>query len=73
MVCAFLDSFCLLFALLKHPKTVFFGGQKHRFYPPKHHLLHAKSYAFATQNLCFGKINADFSLFYLLFFSRLKK
>ena len=42
-------------------------------YPPKDDVLHPKSIAFATQNLCFGKINADFSLFYPLFFSGLEK
>ena len=60
MGCAFLDSFCLLFALLKRPKTVFFGVQKHRFYPPKADVLYAKSYAFATQNLFFYISNAHF-------------
>ena len=55
-----MSSFCLLFILPKRPKTVFFGLQKHRFYPPKDDVWHAKSYAFATQNLCFYIFNTDF-------------
>ena len=43
-----MSSFCLLFIPLKRPKIMFFGLQKHRFYPPKDDVLHAKSYAFAT-------------------------
>jgi len=39
---------------------MFFGLQKHRFYPPKDDVWHAKSYAFATQNLCFGILKPDF-------------
>jgi len=54
------DSFYLLFTLLKHPKTVFFGWQKHRFFLSKDDVLRSKSYAFASQNLCFGKIKAAF-------------
>ena len=55
-----MSSFCLLFILPKRPKTVFFGLQKHRVYPPKDDVWHTKSYAFATRNLCFGIFNADF-------------
>ena len=54
------DSSYLLFTLLKHPKTVFFGWKKHRFFLSKDDVLHSKSYAFAIQNLCFGKIKAAF-------------
>ena len=56
----FMSGFYLLFILPKRPKTVFFGLQKHRFYPPKDDVWHAKSYAFATRNLCLYIFNADF-------------
>lgn len=68
-----MSSFCLLFVPPKRSKTVFFGLQKHRFYPPKDDVLHSKSIAFVAQNLCFGKISTDFSPFYPLFFSGLEK
>jgi len=55
-----MSIFYLSFVPLKRPKIVFFGLQKHRFYPPKDDVWHAKSYAFATRNLCFGIFNADF-------------
>jgi len=55
-----MSSFYLLFILPKRPKTVCFGLQKHRFYPPKDDVLPFKSYAFATQNLCFYIFNTDF-------------
>ena len=52
--------FCLSFVPLKRPKIVFFGLQKHRFYPPKDDVLARKSYAFATQNLCPYIFSTDF-------------
>ena len=52
--------FYLSFIPLKRPKIVFFGLQKHRFYPPKDDVLHAKSYAFTTQNLYPYIFNTDF-------------
>ena len=55
-----MSSFCLLFVPPKRPKIVFFGLQKHSFYPSKDDVLPFKSYAFATRNLCFGIFNADF-------------
>ena len=55
-----MSGFYLLFILPKRPKTVFFGFQKHRFYLIKDDVWHAKSYAFATQNLCFYIFNTDF-------------
>ena len=59
-ICIFMSSFCLLFVPPKRPKIVFFGLQKHSFYPPKDDVWHAKSYAFATRNLCFYIFNTDF-------------
>ena len=35
--------------------------------------LHPKTYVFTTQNLCFWKVKAIFSLFYPYFFYRLEK
>ena len=55
-----MSSFCLLFVPPKRSKAVFFGLQKHRFYPPKDDVWHAKSYAFATQKLYFHIFNAHF-------------
>ena len=55
-----MSGFYLLFIPPKRPKTVCFGLQKHRFYPSKDDVLHAKSYVFATRNLCFYIFNADF-------------
>ncbi len=55
-----MSGFYLLFILPKRPKTVFFGLQKHRFYPPKDDVLARKSYAFATQDLCPYIFNTDF-------------
>ena len=60
MYCIFMSGFYLLFILPKRPKTVFFGLQKHRFYPPKDDVLARKSYAFATQDLCPYIFNTDF-------------
>ena len=57
--CTFIINFRPLFIPLKRPKTVFSGLQKHKFYPPKDDVLHAKSIAFAIQNLCFWILKAD--------------
>ena len=58
--CTFIINFHPLFILLKRPKTMFFGVQKHRFYPSKDDVLYAKSYVFTFQNLCFWKMKAVF-------------
>ena len=71
--CEFDINFLPLFISLKCPKTVFFGLQKHRFYPPKDDVLHAKSIAFAIQNLCFRIFRAIFWPNKRKYFSRLEK
>ena len=52
---------------------MFFGVQKHRFYPPKDNVWYAKSIAFTTQNLCFWIFNAHFWPNIRKFFSRWRK
>ena len=71
--CTFIINFYPLFIPLKRPKTAFSGLQKHKFYDLKHHLLHAKSIAFASQNLCFWIFRAVFWPNKRKYFSRLKK
>ena len=52
---------------------MFFGVQKHRFYPPKDGVWHPKSIAFVIQNLYFGIFNAHFWPNKRKFFSKLRK
>ena len=52
---------------------MFFGVQKHRFYPPKDGVWHPKSIAFVIQNLYFGIFNAHFWPNKRKFFSKWRK
>ena len=62
-----MSSFCLLLFFLNALKPCFSGCknigftlQKMMFGMPKAMLLQLKTYAFATQNLCFYIFNTDF-------------
>ena len=55
-------GFYLLYVPPKHPKTVFFGLQKHRFYILKAMLLQLETYALGFSTLIFDQINENISL-----------